>query len=171
MYRYVDFWEVTKDALDYALDFYNSTLSVENRKYLLRSWDHLEPFPDVQHGLDLLKASNQNLYILSNGTPRMLSRVLKNAGLSSYFQDVISVDRVKAFKPNPKVYASLEEVTCIERRKILFVSSNSWDGAGAKSYGFPTAWLNRESGQADMLGFPSDYSFATLPQIANFLQR
>lgn len=165
MNRYVDFWAVTEDALEYTLEFYNVTLTKKNRTYLLNSWYHLNPFPEVERALKDIKASYPNLYILSNGSPKMLEIVMKNSGLDKYFVKIISVDVVKKFKPSPRVYKLFQKIVHGRKRNILFVSSNSWDGHGAKSYGFTTAYINRNKTPSDVLGYPPDFTFSGLDQL------
>src|ERR1700676_5215508 len=87
--------------------------------------------------------------ILSNGSPRMLESAVQENDLSSYFAEIISVDRVKTYKPSPLVYALACEVLSLAPQDILFVSSNSWDAAGAKAFGYKVCWCNRSQAGPD----------------------
>jgi 2-haloacid dehalogenase len=107
----------------------------------MESYLHLDTFLDVKRALG--KLSQYKLAILSNGSPKMLAAALENAGLRSAFTDVISADEVKIYKSSPRVYALASQHLGVPDRSVAFVSSNFWDIAGAKSFGFWTCWVNR----------------------------
>ena len=83
------------------------------------------------------------LAVLSNGAPNMLNAVMRNSGLASCFAHVISVDEVRVFKPDPRVYALAPQKLAVPREEIAFISSNGWDAAGAAAFGFRVFWVNR----------------------------
>jgi len=169
MGRYVDLLAVTLEAMNSTLALFNRTLTANESTYLLESWVHLKPFPEVKMALKEMQI-NYNLYILSNGTPEMLEKGMRNSRLRSYFKDVISVDRVRAFIPSRRVYAWLQRSASLRHRKrILFVSSNNWECAGAKSFGLKTAWISRNKMRPSFLGFPPDYTFSSLLELAEAL--
>jgi 2-haloacid dehalogenase len=110
------------------------------------------------------------LAILSNGSPTMLDSAVRSNRLESYFTEIISVDRVKTYKPSPRVYALGPEILRIPAGEILFVSSNSWDVAGAKAFGYQVCWCNRSDTGMDHLGFAPDFIVSRLDQIAERIQ-
>ena len=167
MDRYEDFWNVTEAALRAAV----AQLKIEAREDqldgLMQAFLSPSAFPDVKPALDALKAVP--LAILSNGSPRMLESAVQVSGLKSAFTEIISVDRVRIYKPSPRVYALAPADLKVPREDILFVSSNSWDVAGARAFGFTVCWCNRSQGNMDRLGFPADVTIPHLGQIANLL--
>jgi 2-haloacid dehalogenase len=130
----------------------------------MQAFLHAPAFPDVKPALDALNGIP--LAILSNGSPRMLESMVGASGLASYFAEIISVDRVKIYKPSPRVYALAPEVLNVPREDILFVSSNSWDAAGAKAFGFRVCWCNRSGANMERLGFSADVVIPDLTGIA-----
>ena len=142
MRLYVDFWQVTQDALDYALDFhgiYDNSL----RQELLNSYHELACYQEVPKTLLNLKELGLGTVILSNGTPKMLEAGVRNCNLGDILDSVISVDSIGTFKPAPRVYQlATDQLECTPE-EILFFSSNAWDVSGAATYGLQTVWVNR----------------------------
>ena len=124
-------------------------------------------FPEARSALDALKGTP--LAILSNGSPRMLDSAVQHNGLESYFAEIISVDRVKTYKPSPRVYALAARILNLPHAEILFVSSNLWDAAGAKAFGYKVCWCNRSQGNMEQLGISVDLTVLSLDQIASSL--
>ena len=120
----------------------------------MRAYLALDPFPDVPAALDAL--GGLPCSILSNGTPTMLSSVVRHAGLENRFEHVLSVDELRTYKPSPMVYRLAEDRLGIPREQIGFVSSNGWDVAGAKAFGFQALWLNRSNLPVEVLGVVPD---------------
>ena len=136
------------------------------------SYLHLATFPDVKPGLEELKQLNVRLAILSNGEPRMLRETVKNAGLSKLIDIICSVDSVQVFKPSPRVYDLLPSGLKIEKEKIGFVSSNSWDVSGAGSAGFTTFWIQRSILETqEELGSPPTYVVNGIRDLCRFLSQ
>lgn len=125
------------------------------------------PFDEARSALEALKGSP--LAILSNGSPRMLDSAVRHNGLESFFAEIISVDRVKTYKPSPRVYALGSEILNLPAAEILFVSSNLWDAAGAKAFGYPVCWCNRSGAELDDLGFVPDFTVLRLDLVAETL--
>ena len=123
-----------------------------------------QAFPEVISALDALKGTP--MAILSNGSPEMLESAAHHNGLTAYFGEIISVDQVKTYKPSPRVYALAARVLNIPHEEILFVSSNSWDAAGAKAFGYKVCWCNRSQGNMEELGTSVDLTVLSLDQIA-----
>ncbi|MGH6673278.1 MAG: haloacid dehalogenase type II [Xanthobacteraceae bacterium] len=140
--HYVDFWTLTERALDYA---FARVASVDRalRPKLLEAYLQLDPFPDAPKALGELKSRGARLGILSNGSPRMLDAAVQASGIGGLFDAVFSVDTVRAYKPQPDVYALVTDGLGIAARDVMFVSSNRWDIMGAASFGFQPIWINR----------------------------
>jgi len=111
------------------------------------------------------------LAILSNGSPAMLRPVVENAGLRSLIGTVISVDRRKIYKPAPAVYRLAVQRLRVPKKAIGFVSSNCWDACGAKSFGFPTFWINRTGAPVDELGAAPDHVIASLAELPALIRQ
>lgn len=165
--RHADFWQVTGDALDFALE----TLGIEGRALrdrLMQLYLRLEPFPEVPGVLRELKQSGYKLAILSNGSPRMLAAAVEHAALDGIFDAVLSVEEVGVFKPHPRVYRLATERLSIPAGAIAFQSSNAWDAHAASAFGMRTVWCNRYGQRKERLPGDPDCevkSLAELPAI------
>jgi len=140
--RHADFWQVTGDALDFALD----SLGISDaalRKKLMNLYLRLEPFPEVSTILGRLKKARFATAILSNGSPVMLRAVVKAAKLGPVLDAVLSVEEVGVFKPHPHVYQLAVDRLAIPAAHIAFVSANGWDAYAASAFGMRVIWCNR----------------------------
>jgi 2-haloacid dehalogenase len=160
MERYEDFWHITEAALRSAMRQLSMPATDRQIESLMQAYLTLDAFPDVRPALEALKGAP--LAILSNGSPTMLDSVVRHNGLESYFAAVISVDRVKTYKPSPRVYALGPEILKLPAGEILFVSSNLWDAAGAKAFGYQVCWCNRSGAAVEDLGFAPDFMVSRL---------
>jgi 2-haloacid dehalogenase len=166
MGRYVPFGEVTAEALDWALDSLGIAASATSRSSLLDAYRTLDVFPDVRGALATL-AARQSLAILSNGQPEMLDAVVDHNELRVYFGErVYSVHAAGIYKPDPRVYAIATEALDAPPEAIGFVSSNGWDVAGAKAFGFRACWINRSGAPAERLGTAPDAIYPDLEALA-----
>lgn len=163
MERYQDFWEVTHAALGHALVALGLPRDGRVEAQLLEAYLRLRPFPEVPGALAALGPLPK--VILSNGTPRMLEALVTHAGLAGAFQHLLSVDPLRAYKPLPRVYALAPERLGVPAEALLFVSSNGWDVAGARSAGLRVAWVNRARAAPEELGFPPDLVVQDLTQL------
>jgi 2-haloacid dehalogenase len=163
MERYEDFWHITEAALRSSVRQLSMEMPDWQIESLMQSYLSLKAFDDVKPALEALKGSP--LGILSNGSPRMLESVVRHNGLESYFTAIISVDRMKTYKPSPRVYALGPEILNLPAGEILFVSSNLWDAAGAKAFGYQVCWCNRSRATMEDLGFAPDFIVSGLDQI------
>ncbi len=150
MDRYVDFWELTQQALDYAFARFPDA-NREARQALLDAYWELDAFPEVAAVLKALKNAGKQTAILSNGSSGMLNAVVKSAGLDDLLDASISVDRLERFKAVPAVYQMVCDDFDITPNEVSFQSSNRWDIAGATAFGFRTVWCNRG-------GMPDEYT-------------
>lgn len=140
--HHADFWQVTGDALDFAL----ATLKIERpglRDRLMNLYLQLSTYPEVPAMLRELKGRGMKLAILSNGTPPMLAAMVRNSGLDGVFDAVLSVEEVGVYKPHPLVYGLASQRLQLAPSRICFLSSNGWDAYSAKAFGFQVIWCNR----------------------------
>ena len=163
MGRYEDFWVVTGAALRYAIRRLDLTATEAQAARLMEAYLSLAPFPEVKAALSRL--AGRPRAILSNGSPRMLEAAVTASGLGPLLQHVISVDAAKTYKPSPLVYALGPRAIGIPVSDLLFVSSNAWDVAGAKAFGYQVAWCNRAGAPAEELGLTPDYVISRLDQL------
>src|SRR5687768_84171 len=163
MGRYEDFWAVTESALRYAVRRLELTVTEAQVDRLMSAYLTLACFPEVKPALARLH--DRPCAILSNGTPAMLEAAVRSAGLGGALQHVLSVDAVKVFKPSPLVYALAPKAMRAVAGELLFVSSNAWDVAGAKAFGYQVAWCNRAGAPAEERGAQADYVVDTLEQL------
>jgi 2-haloacid dehalogenase len=147
MERYADFWQITQDALVYATKALGLELTAETRDRLMDAYRTLQAFPDVTPGLEALKAKGFGLAILSNGAPEMLRAAATNARIDGLLDEVISVDAMKVYKPSPRIYQLASQRLFVPAAEIGFVSSNSWDVAGATSAGLTAYWIQRAAAE------------------------
>jgi len=165
--RHADFWQVTGDALDYALE----ALGIDDpllHPRLMDLYRSLKPFAEVGAALAGLKRVGMKMAILSNGTPSMLDAAVRNAGLEGMFDAVLSVEAVGVFKPDPRVYQLAVDRLRVPAAHIAFLSSNAWDAWAASAFGMRAVWCNRYRQPADRLpGAPEREidSLAALPEI------
>ncbi|MEM6308413.1 MAG: haloacid dehalogenase type II [Pseudomonadota bacterium] len=167
MDAHTDFWTVTQNGLDWALEKCGLDGRAELRERLLQLYWELQAYPEVPDMLAALKREGLNTAILSNGSPDMLAGAVTSAGLDTVLDDVLSVEDVGIFKPHASVYDLVQKRFGGARESILFVSSNGWDAAAAAGYGFTTVWVNRAGEPMDRLPAQPAHVLADLTQIPN----
>jgi 2-haloacid dehalogenase len=192
MRRYQDFAAVTRDSLAYTLRILGLTYENEAFERVIEKYLHLDLYSDATAALTALRP--RKLAILSNGSPDMLNALVRNSGLAPLLDATISVDANKIFKPSPEAYELIGTVLGTSPEQVLFVSSNPWDVAGAKSYGLNVAWIERVTPEAmalacietelvtpltmfkairtqmDELGFAPDHRVRSLSELARIIQ-
>lgn len=168
MGKYLGFWEVTSNALDYALEAHG-VVDTALRADLLQAYLTLDSYPEVSSVLGELKRRKIVTAILSNGSPDMLDAAVSSAGIDHLLDAVISVDEIGVYKPDPRVYAMVPERFSIATEEVLFHSSNAWDAVGAAAYGFRVLWVNRFRQPSEKLGFTPDAEVETLESSVKFL--
>lgn len=144
MGRREDFWALTRASLEFALEAAGIVAAPALRERLMTKYLDLDLYPEAREALGAL--GGPKLAILSNGSQKMLDALVEASGVASFFADVISVDRARSFKPDPKCYALVEPALGVANQEVLFVSSNGFDVAGAKQFGFKVAWIERGGG-------------------------
>ena len=166
---HTDFWEVTQNGLDWALEASGLQGDPALRKRLLDLYWELQAYAEVPAMLQALKAGGMNTAILSNGSPDMLNGAVQSAGIGGVLDDVLSVEDVGVFKPHASVYDLVGKRFGCSKDEVLFVSSNGWDAGCATGYGFTTAWVNRAGEPVDRLPWTPAHilsDLTTIPRIA-----
>lgn len=166
---HTDFWQVTQDGLDWALEAQGLQGDAQLRETLLSLYWQLQAYPEVPEMLTVLKNKGFNTAILSNGSPDMLNGAVQSAGVAEVLDAVLSVESVGIFKPASQVYDMVLQRFGVAKQHVLFVSSNGWDAGSAAAYGFKTAWVNRAGLPMDRLpGKPGITlpDLTTIPEIA-----
>ena len=184
MRAYQDFWSVTRAALEFALTSVGLEPAPSLCEQLMGRYLHLNLYPEAAQALASL--GNRKLAILSNGSPRMLEMLVSSSGIAGLLTEVISVDQVKVYKPEPACYALVAPALRVAREEVLFISSNGFDVAGAKRYGFQVAWIERAAaipppksssvgsaefyrlvrGGTELLGYQPDFRLTSLTDLA-----
>ncbi len=162
--RHADFWEVTGDALDFAMESLELTGSAL-RERLMTLYLTLDAFPDVRDMLAALKEAGLKTAILSNGSPAMLRAAVENSKLGLLLDAVLSVEEVGVFKPHPKVYGLAIDRLGLPAGEIAFVSANAWDAHAASAFGMRVIWCNRYGQRPERLPGNPDRVIATLADI------
>ena len=168
--RYVDFWQVTEDALVFATKMLKLDLTPEKRKQLMEAYLELKAWADALPALRSLKDAGIRLAFLSNFTSRMLDAAIKNSGLEGIFEDHLSTDKVQAFKPDPRAYQMGIDAFRLTREEIAFAAFAGWDAAGARWFGYPTVWVNRMNLPAEELGVAADAIGGNLNDLVSFVK-
>jgi 2-haloacid dehalogenase len=171
--RYRPFWELTSAALRFAAARLGLELSDADRERLLGEYRHLSAYPENRAVLGELKARGVPVGILSNGDPAMLAVAVKSAALDGLLDHVISVDELRCYKPDPRVYAlglaTLQRARPrLGARQVLFVSSNGWDAVGATWFGFTTLWVNRAGQPPEQLDTEPARTGSSLRDVLGF---
>src|SRR5215813_7959044 len=162
--RHVDFWQVTGDALDFALE----TLAIEKpglRDRLMNLYLTLDAFPEVPDVLARLKKAGLKTAVLSNGSPAMLDAAVKGAKLTPLLDAVLSVEEVGVYKPHPKVYQLAVDRLTVPASAIAFQSSNAWDAYAASAFGMQVVWCNRYGQRRERLPGAPECEITTLADL------
>tara|TARA_B100000035_G_C20929174_1_gene522230 strand:+ start:334 stop:993 length:660 start_codon:yes stop_codon:yes gene_type:complete len=167
MKKHKDFWQVTEDSLDKSMKVFNIDSSLKNE--LLNLYKNLSPYPEVEKVLINLKEKKLRLAILSNGTPKLLEELVKSNNLDSLFNDLFSVEEVKIYKPNSKVYDIPIKKYKIKPEEITFLSANTWDVSGGGNYGYNSVWVNRNKSHFDNLDYRPKNEIGDLTQLLDLV--
>jgi 2-haloacid dehalogenase len=167
--RYADFWQVTEESLTFAAKALKLELATEKRDRLMQTYLQLKCWPDVPEALQSLKKSGMRMAFLSNMTAKMLECGLRNSKLEGLLDFILSTDRVQAFKPDPRAYQMGLDAFHLKPEQILFAAFAGWDAAGAKSFGYPTYWVNRQNQPIEELGVAPDAVGKSLTDLVTYL--
>ena len=168
MQRYTDFWTITQNALDVTM----AEMGIEDgamREKLLSLYTTLTAYDEVPEVLRNLAARGEGTGVLSNGAPAMLDSALSAAGIAASLDQVLSVDSLQLYKPDPAVYALVTDAFGCAASDVTFYSSNNWDVAGAGSFGFKTVWVNRGGKPWDDLPEPPVHQVTSLAEAMTLL--
>tara|TARA_Y100001958_G_scaffold111411_1_gene78798 strand:+ start:2691 stop:3353 length:663 start_codon:yes stop_codon:yes gene_type:complete len=163
MKRHKDFWQITEDSLDKSIKVYKIESSMRNE--LLSLYKVLSPFKEVPEVLNSLKKKDLKISILSNGTPSLLSQLVKSNNLENIFNDIFSIEEVGIYKPDSKVYDMPIKKYQIQKNEVVFLSANTWDVSGSGNYGFNSIWVNRNKNVFDKLDYDPKYEIKDLTEL------
>ncbi len=168
MRDFADFWQVTGDALDYALDAHDISDN-DLRGDLMDAYLVLKTYDEVLPVLTRLKEAGYITAVLSNGATAMLESANRSSGIDQVLDASVSVDELGIFKPDPQVYDLVTKKFKIQPEQVLFQSSNAWDAAGAASFGFKVLWVNRFGQRPERLPARPDYEAKDLNHLLGLL--
>ena len=167
MRRHKDFWQITEDSLDKSMKAFS--IDPEMKNELLNLYTTLSTYKEVPETLKILKEKKFKLAILSNGTPSLLNQLIKSNNLDNLFDDLFSIEDVKIYKPDPKVYDIPIKKYQIEKNEVAFLSANTWDVSGGGNYGFNSIWVNRNKNIFDKLDYTPNFEIRDLSKLIDII--
>ena len=167
MKRHKNFWDITEDSLDKSMKVFNINKNMKNE--LLSLYKILSPYPEVKVVLEDLKKKNFKLAILSNGTLDLLNELVESNKLNNLFDDLFSIEEVKIYKPDPRVYELPIKKYKIKSDEITFLSANTWDVSGGGNFGYNSIWVNRHNSVFDILDFQPKNEISNLTQLLDIV--
>ena len=167
MNRHKDFWQITEDSLDKSMKAFKIDPSMRNE--LLDLYKILSTFPEVKEVLQNLKKKDYKLAILSNGTPTLLNELVTSNNLDNIFDDIFSIEEVKVYKPNSKVYDIPVKKYQIQKNEVAYLSANTWDVSAGGNYGFNPVWVNRSNNIFDNLDYKPQNEISNLKDLLNII--
>ena len=167
MHRHKDFWQITEDSLDKSIKVFN--INKDMKTELLNLYKKLSPFSEVKETLENLKKKEMKLSILSNGTPELLNELVVSNKLDAIFDDIFSIEEVRIYKPDSKVYDLPVNKYKIKPNEIIFLSANTWDVSGGGNYGYNSVWVNRNNTVFDNLDYKPFKEIKSLQQLLDIV--
>ena len=167
MHRHKDFWQITEDSLDKSMKVFN--INKDMKTELLNLYKKLSPFSEVKETLENLKKKEIKLSILSNGTPELLNTLVVSNKLETIFDDIFSIEEVRIYKPDSKVYDLPVNKYKIKPNEIIFLSANTWDVSGGGNYGYNSVWVNRNNTVFDNLDYKPFKEIKSLQQLLDIV--
>ena len=167
MHRHKDFWQITEDSLDKSMKIFN--INKDMKTELLNLYKKLSAFSEVKETLENLKKKEIKLSILSNGTPELLNTLVVSNKLDAIFDDIFSIEEVKIYKPDSKVYDLPVNKYKIKPNEIIFLSANTWDVSGGGNYGYNSIWVNRNNTVFDNLDYKPFKEIKSLQQLLDIV--
>ena len=167
MKRHKNFWQITADSLDKSMQVFNIDKSMKNE--LLNLYKILSLYPEVKKVLENLRNRNFKLAILSNGTPALLNQLVKSNNLENIFDELFSIEEVKVYKPDSRVYDLPIKKFNIKANEVTFLSSNTWDVSGGGNYGYNSVWVNRNKSSFDLLDYKPKNEIGNLSQLLDIV--
>lgn len=168
-HRHQDFFKVTGDALDYTAENMGIKLTAEQRERLLKAYLTLKPWPDAIAALKKIKASGLRIITIANFSKKMLEANARNAGIENLFDELLSTEVNGTYKPDPKAYALGMSHLKLKKNEIVFAAFGGWDAFGAKSFGYPTYWVNRFHLPTEKLGLEADGTSNDMRGLLDFM--
>ena len=168
MNRHKDFWQVTEDSLDKSMKAFK--INTLMREELLGLYKVLSTFKEVPETLKNLKEKKFKLSILSNGTPSLLSELVKSNDLDNLFDDIFSIEEVSIYKPHTKVYDIPIKKYGIDKNEVVFLSANTWDVSGGGNYGYEAIWVNRYNNIFDNLDYTPKNQIQSLKGLLDIIK-
>ena len=167
MHRHKDFWQITEDSLDKSMKVFN--INKDMKTELLNLYKKLSPFSEVKETLENLKKKEMKLSILSNGTHELLNELVASNKLEAIFDDIFSIEEVRIYKPDSKVYDLPVNKYKIKPNEIIFLSANTWDVSGGGNYGYNSVWVNRNNTVFDNLDYKPFKEIKSLQQLLDIV--
>ena len=167
MRRHRDFWNVTEDSLNKSMKVYGIDKNMKNE--LLDLYKVLSPYPEVNEVLKNLKNKKFKIAILSNGNPTLLNDLVTSNNLNNLFDDLFSVEEVKIYKPDPRVYELPLKKYSIKANQVTFLSANTWDVSGGGNFGYNSIWVNRNNSEFDILDYQPKIEINNLKQLLDII--
>ena len=167
MNRHKDFWQITEDSLRKSMKIYN--INHNMRDDLLNLYKILPTYKEVPKTLKILRKKKFKLAILSNGTPKLLTHLVKSNNLEDLFDDIFSIEDVGIYKPSPKVYELPLRKYKIKKNEVMFLSANTWDISGGGNHGYQTVWVNRNNNVFDNLDYEPKNQIQSLKGILDII--
>ena len=167
MHRHKDFWQITEDSLDKSMKVFN--INKDMKTELLNLYKKLSPFSEVKETLENLKKKEIKLSILSNGTPELLNTLVVSNKFDTIFDDIFSIEEVRIYKPDSKVYDLPVNKYKIKPNEIIFLSANTWDVSGGGNYGYNSIWVNRNNTAFDNLDYKPFKEIKSLQQLLDIV--
>ncbi len=167
MKRHKNFWQVTEESLDKSMKTYEIDSTMRNE--LLDLYKILSTFDEVPEVLKSLKEKHFKLAILSNGTPSLLNELVKSNNLENIFDDIFSIEEVRVYKPDSKVYGIPIKKYEIQKNEIAFLSANTWDVSGGGNYGYNSIWVNRNNNIFDNLDYVPKHQIENLSKLLDII--
>lgn len=167
MKKHADFWKITEDSLDFAMKSHNINKNFRNE--LLQLYKKLEPYPDLNKCLNYLKVKQIKTCILSNGSPTLLDELTVNAKVKDLFNDIISIEEIGIYKPDPRVYELVTKRYSCKPEEVCFMSSNTWDVVGGGYFGYKSVWVDRFNKNFDNLDYNPNYKIKDLSDLIKML--
>jgi 2-haloacid dehalogenase len=167
---YQPFYEMNRDALQYALDVHGADVTVEERDEILAVYHELDVFADVRTGMERLAEAGYPLYVVSNGNPEMLDSMVEHAGIGDLLEDTVSADEVRTFKPDAELYRHAAGRTGTPVRNVAHVTAGMFDVAGAAHAGMQGVWVNRDGGPEETFGPDPNLTVTDFHDLADELE-
>ncbi|WP_435362643.1 haloacid dehalogenase type II [Haloarchaeobius sp. DYHT-AS-18] len=153
---YKPFYEVNRDALQYALDAHGVEVSENEREEILAVYHELDVFDDVRDGIERLRDAGYDTYVVSNGNPEMLASMVEHAAIGDLLDGVVSAHEVEVFKPDAELYRHAAGRTGTPIDEIAHVTAAWFDVLGAQHAGMQGVWVNRKDDPWEPFGDDPD---------------